>query len=294
MDPSGNDPILPVLGPILPGNLPSKEELENTWTVIRDDIIPGAGDILSGAWTAMIRNGGEFLEGAMAGKDTIYDFAIGRKTSYEENLERVRRTRKTYVEKRQEEAGNLTLFYIGNCIGDVATIFTFLKVGQRSSSTDGSAGAASTVLKGKMVTVEGIEVEVEIEGSEALAGVMGLPSDNPSGMEEDLRNLWESINGIRKIQKSGKRWSGEDQGRHWESKWKGSGNDEDLGDANIKDLDKLPKNKIMELGGEDYTQGIKRNTGKSKSDLYWDKEGNVYSVPKKGGAPQWIDWIPRD
>ncbi len=70
--------------------------------------------------------------------------------------------------------------------------------------------------------------------------------------------------------------------------------DKSLGDADISDLDKLPKNKIKELGGEDYTQKAKKNTGKIKSDLYWDKEGNVYSVPKKGGVPQWIDWIPRD
>ena len=62
-------------------------------------------------------------------------------------------------------------------------------------------------MKGKLVTAEGVEVEVEIEGSETFAGVMGLPLDNPSGMEEDLRNLWESINGIRKIQKSGKYWT---------------------------------------------------------------------------------------
>ena len=67
----------------------------------------------------------------------------------------------------------------------------------------------------------------------------------------------------------------------------------DLGDADIKDLDRLPKSKIKELGGEDYTQGAKRNTGKSKSDLYWDKEGNVYTVPKNGGPPQWVDWLPR-
>ena len=67
-----------------------------------------------------------------------------------------------------------------------------------------------------------------------------------------------------------------------------------LGDADIKDLDKLPKNRIKDLGGEDYTQGAKRKTGKSRSDLYWDKEGNVYSVTQKGSPPQFIDWIPRE
>ena len=42
-------------------------------------------------------------------------------------------------------------------------------------------------------------------------------------MEEDLRNLWESINGIQKIEKSGKRWSGEDLGRYQQGKNKGDG-----------------------------------------------------------------------
>lgn len=59
------------------------------------------------------------------------------------------------------------------------------------------------------------------------------------------------------------------------------------------DLDKLPDDKIDEAGGEDYTQKTKRGSGKSKSDLYWDKEGNIYSVPKKGGPPQWVGYIPR-
>ncbi len=34
--------------------------------------------------------------------------------------------------------------------------------------------------------------------------------------------------------------------------------DKSLGDADISDLDKLPKNKIKELGGEDYTQKAKK------------------------------------
>lgn len=190
--------------------MPSTEVPKNIWTVIRDDIIPGAGDILSGAWTAIIRNSGEFLEEAIAGTNTIDDFVTGWKTSYEENLEKVRKTRKTYVEKKQEEAGNLTLFYIGNCIGDIVTIVTLLKAGQNASPTDGSTGAASTVLKGQLVTAEGVVIEVDIEGSGTLVGVMGLPSDHPSGMEEDIQNLWESIFGIRMIQRSEGSWSGED------------------------------------------------------------------------------------
>lgn len=58
-------------------------------------------------------------------------------------------------------------------------------------------------------------------------------------------------------------------------------------------IDKLPNEVIDELGGEDFTQGTKRGSGKSKSDLYWDKDGNIYSVPKKGGPPQWVDFFPR-
>lgn len=63
----------------------------------------------------------------------------------------------------------------------------------------------------------------------------------------------------------------------------------DLSDANINDLDRLPQDVIDKNGGEDFTQELKKEGGKSKSDLYWDKEGNIYTVPKKGGPPQWMD-----
>ncbi len=66
-----------------------------------------------------------------------------------------------------------------------------------------------------------------------------------------------------------------------------------LGDAQVKDLKPLPKNKIEELGGEDYTQPTKKDGGKSKSDLYWNpKTGDVYTIPKAGGPPQYIDTLP--
>jgi len=74
---------------------------------------------------------------------------------------------------------------------------------------------------------------------------------------------------------------------------KEKGKAEDLGDADIKDLDKLPQDVIRENGGEDFTQELKKESGKSKSDLYWDKEGKIFAVPKNGGPPQWVGWIPR-
>lgn len=83
---------------------------------------------------------------------------------------------------------------------------TYLKTGQRSCPTDGSTGAASTVLKGQLVTAEGVVIEVDIEGSGALVEVMDLPSDPPSGMEEDFQNLWGSIFGIREIRKGEGKW----------------------------------------------------------------------------------------
>ena len=66
-----------------------------------------------------------------------------------------------------------------------------------------------------------------------------------------------------------------------------------LGDADFKDLDKLPQDVINENGGEDFTQELKKEGGKSKSNLYWDKDGNIYTVPNNGGAPQWVGWLPR-
>ncbi len=42
---------------------------------------------------------------------------------------------------------------------------------------------------------------------------------------------------------------------------------------------------INEKGGEERTRELKKDTGKSKSDLYWNpKTGDVYSVPKHGGG----------
>jgi hypothetical protein len=55
----------------------------------------------------------------------------------------------------------------------------------------------------------------------------------------------------------------------------------------------LPDSKIKDLGGEGYTQSIKDKTGKSKADLYWNpKTGEVYSIPKSGGTPEYVDTIP--
>jgi RHS repeat-associated protein len=66
-----------------------------------------------------------------------------------------------------------------------------------------------------------------------------------------------------------------------------------LSDANPKDLRKLPDNKVEELGGEGYTQGAKKDAGKSKANLYWNpKTGDVYTKPNASNVYQWIDKIP--
>ena len=63
-------------------------------------------------------------------------------------------------------------------------------------------------------------------------------------------------------------------------------------------LKRMPKRKIDELGGENYTQGLKRKVGKSHSDLYWNpKTGDVYAVPKekgKGQEPELVDTVDPD
>ena len=61
---------------------------------------------------------------------------------------------------------------------------------------------------------------------------MCLPSDNPSGIEEDLRNLWESVNGIQKIEKSGRNWTGEDPGWYQQSMGKERGASEPKRESN--------------------------------------------------------------
>ena len=57
-----------------------------------------------------------------------------------------------------------------------------------------------------------------------------------------------------------------------------------------RQLKRLPKKVINEKGGEEWTWELKKDTGKSKSDLYWNpKTGDVYSVSKHGGGePEWV------
>lgn len=60
-------------------------------------------------------------------------------------------------------------------------------------------------------------------------------------------------------------------------------------------IEKITERKIDELGGEEYTREVKKQTGKSKADLYWNpKTGNVYSVPKHGGEAEWVDKVDVD
>lgn len=56
----------------------------------------------------------------------------------------------------------------------------------------------------------------------------------------------------------------------------------------------MPDNIIEQLGGEDYTQKQKKDGGKSHADLFWDRKGNIYTLPRKGKAPQYVTTIPRD
>ena len=62
------------------------------------------------------------------------------------------------------------------------------------------------------------------------------------------------------------------------------------------ELKRMPKDKIDELGGEDFTREVKKQTGKSKSDLYWNpKTGEVYSDPKKAANLSMLQmWNPEN
>ncbi len=101
--------------------------------------------------------------------------------------------------------------------------------------------------------------------------------------------LSDQIGSIRNAKNKKK---GEKTGRKGETD-KGIRNPDDLGDADVNDLQRVPDVVIKENGGEDFTQEIKKEMGGKRSDLYWDKDGNVYAIPKSGGAPQWVTTIPR-
>jgi hypothetical protein len=71
-----------------------------------------------------------------------------------------------------------------------------------------------------------------------------------------------------------------------------SNNNWDPNKPDISKLKRLPKKIIDKLGGEEYTSQVKENVGKSMSDLFWNpRTGDVYSIPKNGGQPQWVDTI---
>ena len=167
---------------------------------------------------------------------------------------------------------------------------TYLKTGQRSCPTDGSTGAASTVLKGQLVTAEGVVIEVDIEGSGALVGVMGLPSDHPSGMEEDFQNLWGSIFGIRGIQKSGGKWSGEDLGRYQQNMGKESSAE---GVPGLKGESKTVRPESVVAGskkhGVKWKEGAARAKEKGKPQGQWAQ--SIVHMPDGSTQPATRMWI---
>ena len=64
-------------------------------------------------------------------------------------------------------------------------------------------------------------------------------------------------------------------------------------DPPVGNLKRLPDPWIERLGGEDYTADRKKDTGGSRADLYYDPDTRrIYSVPKGGGEPQYVDDLP--
>lgn len=64
-------------------------------------------------------------------------------------------------------------------------------------------------------------------------------------------------------------------------------------EVDVSKLKRLSDNDIKKLGGEELTRELKAYTGKSKANLYLDREtGRVYSITK-GGEPQWVHTIER-
>ena len=62
-------------------------------------------------------------------------------------------------------------------------------------------------------------------------------------------------------------------------------------EVDVSKLKRLSDRDIRDLGGEELTRELKAYTGKSKANLYLDREtGRIYSVTK-GGEPQWVHTI---
>ena len=149
--------------------------------------------------------------------------------------------------------------------------------------------------------VAGVTISVEFIVSVAAVGALAYMvydySQNPHNEQNPVavlgNMLSDQIGSIRnaKNKKKGEK-AGKGKAGTGETD-KGIRNPDNLGDADVNDLQRVPDVVIKENGGEDFTQEIKKEMGGKRSDLYWDKDGNVYAIPKSGGAPQWVTTIPR-
>ena len=143
----------------------------------------------------------------------------------------------------------------------------------------------------------GVTVSVGFILSVAAVGALAYKvydySQNPYNEQNPVAVLGNMLSDqIGSIRNAKNKKKGEKAGKKGETD-KDIHNPDSLGDADVNDLQRVPDSVIKELGGEDFTREIKKNTGKSKSDLYWDKDGNIYSIPKGGGAPQHVITITR-
>ena len=166
-------------------------------------------DVLSGVVAAIYRNGTQIVVEPIAVLDMLYDcLAWNDWHGWHEYAEQANASANTFVEDVAASAENKTLYYIGNCAGDVITVYALLKsAGEASAASQNhKAQSRTSLIIGNARTTNGMHFAIafEVEGDVTLAaevsavGALALPPGDFDGNAmfggtDDFENLWNSL-----------------------------------------------------------------------------------------------------
>lgn len=122
-------------------------------------------DTLRGIGTSALRNFGQLVEPIAVPMKALDSMFMGDGFGYSGSRESYRKDIASFEEGQAAEAENLTAFYAGECLGDVATMAILIKgaKGATAGGSRGSMGGGRAAMTANMVTLEGVVVAVEVE-----------------------------------------------------------------------------------------------------------------------------------
>ena len=164
-------------------------------------------DTFRGIGTSALRNLRQIFERVVVTTKALDSLSTGHGFDYSGIRDSYRADTISFEKGQVAEAEKLTAFYIGECIGDVATAVVLIK-GAKAATAGGSRGSMGgrNVMTANMVTADGTVVAVEVESGGAVAGVVGGFPDpgygsgyGSGGGDDSFGNLWESIFGVKQM-----------------------------------------------------------------------------------------------